>query len=538
MLLHQLKYLFFLTLSIYTLSVQAQHKKNYPTKKIQYYQNPIIHADYSDPDVIRVDNDYYMVASSFNATPGLPILHSIDLVHWNLITHALPVQIPIHVFDKPQHGNGVWAPSIRYHHNEFYIFYPDPDFGIYLTKASKITGPWSVPVLVEAGKGLIDPCPLWDDDGKVYLVHAYAGSRAGFKSILVIKQLNATADKVIGNTVLVYDGHDIDPTIEGPKLYKQHGYYYIFAPAGGVGTGWQTVLRSTSIYGPYQRKVVMQQGSTNINGPHQGAWVHTASKQDWFIHFQDKGVYGRVVLLQPMQWKNDWPIIGQDADGDGIGEPVQNYTMPKTSNIVIQKKQYFNDECNSNKLGLQWQWQANPKPNWAFCFPAKGVLRLNSIVPPSTAKNIWDVPNVLLQKFCDSSFTATAKITFVPKTVDEKFGLIVMGTNYAAIELVNNADGIYLAYTNCVQADKGKKPTEFIITKLDTASLYLKLYVDSTATCTFSYSLDGQVFTAIDEKFIAMPGKWIGATFGFFCTRKITTNDAGFAEIDWVKINE
>jgi hypothetical protein len=113
-----------------------------------------------------------------------------------------------------------------------------------------------------------------------------------------------------------------------------------------------------------------------------------------------------------------------------------------------------------------------------------------------------------------------------------------MGTNYAAIELVNNKDGIYLAYTTCIQADKGIKPTEKLLVKVDTANMYFKLSVDSAATCTFSYSIDGQVFTAIDEKFTALPGKWIGATFGFFCTRKISTNDAGFAEIDWIKINE
>lgn len=98
--------------------------------------------------------------------------------------------------------------------------------------------------MVEAGKGLIDPCPLWDDNGKCYLVHAYAGSRAGIKSVLIIKELNKEGTKVIGEGRMVYDGHIADPTIEGPKLYKRNGWYYIFAPAGGVSTGWQTVLRS------------------------------------------------------------------------------------------------------------------------------------------------------------------------------------------------------------------------------------------------------------------------------------------------------
>jgi beta-xylosidase len=177
------------------------------------YKNPVINADYSDPDAIRVGDDYYLVSSSFEDIPGLPILHSKDLVNWTIIGHALKRQPPYDHFSKPQHGGGVWAPSIRYHNNEFYIYYPDPDFGIYVIKTKNINDPWSEPILVEAGKGLIDPCPLWDDNGKVYLVHAYAGSRAGIKSIIVVKQMNAEGTKTLDEGVIVYDGHEKDATI-------------------------------------------------------------------------------------------------------------------------------------------------------------------------------------------------------------------------------------------------------------------------------------------------------------------------------------
>ncbi|MEJ2615558.1 MAG: family 43 glycosylhydrolase, partial [Ignavibacteriaceae bacterium] len=182
------------------------------------YKNPIIFADYSDPDVCRKGDDYYLVSSSFDAVPGLPILHSKDLVNWIIIGHALLRQPPYSHFSKPQHGNGVWAPAIRYHNNEFYIYYPDPDYGIYLVKSKNPAGPWTEPILVQSGKGLIDPCPLWDEDGKVYLVHAYAGSRAGIKSILTINRLSKDGTKFLDNGVIVYDGHGIDPTVEGPKI--------------------------------------------------------------------------------------------------------------------------------------------------------------------------------------------------------------------------------------------------------------------------------------------------------------------------------
>ena len=226
------------------------------------YQNPIIHADYSDPDVTRVGDDFYMIASSFNAAPGLPILHSRDLVNWKIIGHALKRQPPFDVYAKPQHGNGVWAPAIRFHEGEFYIYYPDPDYGIYLVKAKHPSGPWSEPLLIKEAKGWIDPSPLWDADGKAYLVSAMAASRSGIKSILVVSRMSTDGTKVLDDGVLVFDGHDKHPTVEGPKLYKRNGYYYIFAPAGGVEIGWQLVLRSKSIYGPYEERIVMAQGKT------------------------------------------------------------------------------------------------------------------------------------------------------------------------------------------------------------------------------------------------------------------------------------
>ena len=362
------------------------------------YKNPVINADYSDPDAIRVGDDYYMVASSFNCTPGLPILHSKDLVNWSIINYALKKQIPTDVFDKPQHGKGVWAPAIRFHNGEFYIYYPDPDFGIYMIKTKNIKGDWSKPILVLAGKGFIDPCPFWDEDGKAYLVIGWAGSRAGVNSLLTIFKMNTEGTTVTDDGKHVFDGHDNNKTLEGPKLYKRNGYYYIFAPAGGVATGWQLALRSKNIYGPYEEKNVMDQGNSNINGPHQGAWVDTKTGEHWFLHFQDKEAYGRVVLLQPMTWKNDWPIIGIDKDGDGKGEPVTTYKKPNIGNTYSIQTPVESDEFNNDTLGLQWQWQANPKVQWSALMRGKNYLRLFAINQEKEAINLWSCPNLLLQK--------------------------------------------------------------------------------------------------------------------------------------------
>ena len=499
------------------------------------YKNPVIHADYSDPDAIRVGDDYYLISSSFNNIPGLPILHSKDLVNWEIIGHALLRQPPFEHFSKVQHGNGVWAPSIRYYKGEFYIYYPDPDFGIYVIKAKNVTGPWSEPLMVEAGKGLIDPCPLWDDDEKVYLVHAYAGSRAGIKSVIVVKQMNAEGTKTIDEGVMVYDGHDIDPTIEGPKFYKRNGYYYIFAPAGGVSTGWQLVLRSKNIYGPYERKVVMDEGTTPVNGPHQGAWVATQTGEDWFLHFQDKDAYGRVIHLQPMKWINDWPVIGVDKDGDGKGEPVLIYKKPNVggkANPVTTPAE--SDEFNGNKIGLQWQWEANAKPYWAF--PSNGKLRLFSYQLPDSIKSYWDVPNLLLQKFPAEEFMITTKLSFKPRLDGERAGLIINGADNAFISLVKKTDGNYISFGSCKNADKGTAQTVQDGDKINSTDIYFRVKVTKGGICEFSYSEDENIYKIFGEKILAKPGRWIGAKAGLFCTRTVKTNDSGFADVDWFRI--
>jgi beta-xylosidase len=502
------------------------------------YKNPILNADYSDPDAIRVGDDFYLISSSFEDIPGLPVLHSNDLVNWQIIGHALLRQIPYEHFSTTRHGDGVWAPAIRYYRNEFYIYYPDPDFGIYLVKAKDPAGPWSAPILVMGGKGLIDPCPLLDDDGKMYLVHGFAGSRAGIKSVIAVNKLNSQGDKVTDDGVIVYDGHELDPTIEGPKFYKRNGYYYIFAPAGGVSTGWQLVLRSKNIFGPYERKVVMDQGKSSTNGPHQGAWVNTPTGQDWFLHFQDKGAYGRVVHLQPMIWKNGWPIIGTDKDGDGTGEPVTIYRKPNVGKSYPTATPVESDEFNGTQLGKQWQWMANAKATWMYMNPGKGALRLYSDRLPEGAKNLWQAPNVLLQKFMADEFTATTKLAFTPnaKLENEKAGLTIMGFSYANIAVKSKKDGLYLVYTVCKDAEKGKPEEEQTLIKLTSPTFYFRVSVSLGAKCQFAYSLDGMTFTKAGEPFTAEVGKWKGAKVGLFCTREQQINDSGFADIDWFRV--
>lgn len=503
------------------------------------YKNPVIHADYSDPDAIRVGDDYYMISSSFNHVPGLPILHSKDLINWKLIGHALLQQVPVDHFSKVQHGGGVWAPSIRYYKGEFFIYYPDPDFGLYLTKSKTISGPWSKPMLVIAGKGLIDPCPLWDENNgitKLYLVHAYAGSRAGIKSIIVVRELNSEGTDAIKDPVLVYDGHQSDPTIEGPKFHKRNGYYYIFAPAGGVSTGWQLVLRSKNVYGPYERKIVMNQGSTTINGPHQGAWIQTKKGEHWFLHFQDKALYGRVVHLQPMKWVNDWPVIGIDPDGDGKGETVLSYIKPAHEKKFERTTVADADEFNSPSISKQWQWQANPGEGWAYA-TSSGTLKMFSVHQPDTLNNLWKLPSILGQKLPAENFIATMKFRFSPRFTNERFGLVMLGSDYAHISVVKEIDGLYIRCMENINADRNGIEKEIAGFPWKGNDCFFEVRMEKDGVYYFAFSEDGKEFTTIIKGFKAKPGRWVGAKLGLFCTRTNVTNDAGYVDIDWIRFS-
>ena len=514
------------------------------------FTNPVIHADYSDPDVVRSGDDYYMVASSFNCVPGLPVLHSTDLVNWELTGYALERLQPEEYYSSVRHGGGVWAPCIRIHNGEFYIYYPDPDHGIFMIKASDPSGPWSLPVMVMKGRGLIDPTPLWDDDGSAYLAYAFAGSRAGVKSVLMVIRMKSDGTGVTGDPVMVFDGHDDHPTVEGPKFYKRNGWYYIFAPAGGVTHGWQLALRSKNVFGPYEVRKVMHQGNTAVNGPHQGAWVTTGNGEDWFIHFQDRGPYGRIVHLQPMKWIDDWPVIGNDEDGDGTGEPVASFAAPgvvRTASPVMHDSvgesegnarpglpamHDSDDEFGSSVMPLDWQWHANPAPAWGYPSKAYGFYRLNCIARPDGMVNLWEVPNLLLRKLPAEKFIATASVRCTLRSDGEEAGMVVMGRDYSYISIRRDEGRLLLRVVKCTGADTGASEGEIMSEEVHTGELFLRLTVHPGAKCRFSYSFDEKEYREAGELFQARQGMWIGAKMGFFALRDGVTNDAGCVDLN------
>ena len=511
------------------------------------YRNPIVLADYSDPDVIRVGDDYYLVSSSFTNTPGLPILHSRDLVNWTIVGHAL-ANLPNARYGQYITGAGVWAPSIREHNGTFYIFFPTPDEGIYVITATSPAGPWSAPNLLVSGAGFEDPCPLWDDDGQAYLVHAYVGSRTnGYKNRLNLLKMSPDATQILdpgpvvpgygadggpGTGTVIIGPDPAYPTLEGPKLYKRNGYYYILAPAGGVTGGFEAAFRSKNIYGPYEAyPKVLEQGGTSINGPHQGGMVDTPSGSEWwFVHFQDTGLYGRIAHLEPVTWQNDWPLMGVAGDG-GIRQPVLRYQKPDTC-PQPQAIPQTGDDFHGADLSLAWQWHANHQDGWYSLTAKPGSLRLFPQAVPAASDagaGLKLAPNLLLQKAPARSFDVDTVVDLSGTSGQGGAGLVVTGTSYAALSVAESAGGRQVT----LQIDNQTMATD----TLSSGPVHLQLAFADGGQCRFSYGVDGTALKSFSQSFQAQPlsGSWNGVELGIFAVAPSGSTPQGQADFSYFR---
>ena len=472
------------------------------------YINPILNADYSDPDIIRVGNKYYMVASDFHFL-GMQVLESEDMVNWKLISQIY------HRFDFPgwdnnqQYAGGSWAPSIRYHDNKFWVFFCTPKEGLFMSNTTDPAGPWSPLHLVEKVEKWEDPCPFWDEDGQAYLGRSRHGAGP-----IIIHKMSVDGTCLLDDGVTVYTG----PVAEGTKIFKKDGYYYISIPEGGVGTGWQTILRSKNIYGPYEKKVVLEQGSTPVNGPHQGAIVDTPDGKWAFFHFQHNGALGRVVHLQPMHWENGWPVIGIDIDGNGIGEPVHVWQKPIPSTNLFAPQ--TEDDFSTSTLSLQWQFNHNPVDRAWSLSSHPGNLTLQALQSPSFRL----AHNTLTQKVMGYVSKATVAMDFSEMAEGQRCGLACMGkeNKMLGIKMQDGQKSLYIS----------NDTTETEVTPINGNIVYLRVSIDMpNKQFQFSYSTDNINFFTCGDSFFIHFGYWKGARIALYCYNK--QKEAGSTAFRW-----
>lgn len=499
------------------------------------YINPILNADYSDPDVIRVNNKYYMVCSEFQYM-GIPVLESDDMVNWKIISQIYS-RLDFPSYDNiDSYSNGSWAPAIRYHNDKFWVYFCTPTEGLFMSNAEKAEGPWSPLVLVKNIEKWEDPCPFWDDDGEAYLVHSLHGAGP-----IIIHKMNEEGTSLMDDGFTVYTG----PVAEGPKMFKRNGFYYISIPEGGVSTGWQTVLRSRNIYGPYEKKVVLETGSTQINGPHQGSFVDTPDGESWFFHFQSNGPMGRVVHLQPVFWQDDWPVVGVDIDRNSIGEPVYVWKKPDINSAPKIFAPQTDDEFNEPELALQWQFNHNPDNNLWSLTENEGYLSLKA----SKSNNFLRAKNTVTQKIMGSQGEAVIALNLSNITNGQKAGLASFGSMYNLIGILGDEDRNYLFFESNEELFKteNREPgfrvrvnyfdnSKNYIEKIPIVNdiVYLKLkYNFETNENSFFYSLDNKKFIPFGRRFNAIFSFWKGTRIALFSYNEI--DESGIALFDWFR---
>jgi beta-xylosidase len=484
------------------------------------YQNPVLFADYSDPDVIRVGSKFYMVSSSFHYMPGIPILVSEDLVNWTITGHVFSrfeFDPAYDMTNGDRYGGGCWAPTIRFHNGRFWVYFPTPQEGIFMSTAKSAAGPWSPLVQVKKVAGWEDPCPFWDDDGKAYLIHSVLGAGP-----LILHRMSSDGTKLLDDGVTIVNDPANMPVLEGPKLYKMRGYYYIFAPAGGVSQGWQEVLRSKNIDGPYEHREVLNQGNTAINGPHQGAYVETVGGQPWFAHFQDHGPYGRIFWLEPVKWIDDWPVIGQAKDGVTAGQPVLTWTKPETIDKSAIQIPQTSDEFNSSKLGLQWQWNHNPDDSKWSLTQRPGYLRLRAF----PADTLLHARNTLTQMLADPAVTVTTLLDTQKMADGQRAGLCMFDDSPGWIGVEQKQDERWIVCSISNHETRGPSIKEY--------DIWLRASIIN-GIANFFYSTNGEHFASFGQPITLRSSWWKGARPGLFTFNlKIQNNQPlGIADFNW-----
>jgi beta-xylosidase len=494
----------------------AHGQKNTRNSDNGNYTNPLIAADFPDPDVILVNDTYYMVSTTMFVFPGVTILKSRDLVNWEYCSNAVPRFdfSPCYNLDNcHRYSHGQWATSLKYNNGKFYLLFITLDEGGFLGTASKPEGPWKIEKLP---KGFYDPGLFFDDDGKIYVAH-------GYSNIMMTEVDQDLAPK--SRDSLVFRGN-IRRGLEGAHVYKINGYYYLYCTYGGLD-GIQVALRSKNIYGPYEQKVVIQDTTKGINfGIHQGALIKTQAGEWWTILFVDSGPFGRFPSLQPVTWVDGWPMVGVN------GKAVVTYAKPKIGKTYPDKKLPTSDEFIDKSLGMQWGWNHNPDSTKWSLIQRPGYLRLTTA---KVTSNLREARNTLTQRIFanlnqDIPTVAVAKMEFGNMKDGDIAGLAVFQDPYAYIA-VQKQNGTFML----IMVNNGRTVA---MTPLTGDTIYLRTTASNvTEKATFEYSRDNKNFTQFGDE-LTMSFSLKIFTGNKFCLFNYATLDVGgYVDFDWFRVN-
>lgn len=507
---------FVFTLISMHLIMVATAQRTYSDNGDGTYTNPLITADFPDPDVILVRDTFYMVSTTMFTFPGVTLLRSVDLVNWEYCSHAVSRFDFSPCYDLEgcnRYAHGQWATSLRFHQGKFYLLFITLDEGGFICTSSQATGPWEIRKLP---KGFYDPGLFFDEDGKIYVTHGY--------SRILMTELNPDFSPRTADS-LVFTG-TIRKGLEGMHVYRINGYYYLYGTYGGRD-GIQVALRSRNIYGPYEEKVVIRDTTPGVNfGIHQGALIQTQTGEWWTVLFTDSGPFGRFPSLQPVTWEDGWPMVGQN------GKAVVTFRKPGTRLQGKIRSFPLSDEFNSSALGMQWSWNHNPDPvNWSL-EERKGYLRIRNGRP---VKSLREARNTLTQRpfagYEDKPVQATTRIDTRMMKNGDLAGLAMFQDPYAFVAVSRTASGDQL-----VMVSNGQTVDSVPLAK---KSVYLQVSAsNSSGIARFRYSLDNKNYKTIGTE-LQMRFSLKIFTGNKFCLFSYATLEpGGSADFDWFRTGQ
>jgi beta-xylosidase len=513
------------------LSLKAQITGKWGDQGNGTYVNPVLPADYSDLDAIRVGNDYYAISSTMQFSPGMVVLHSKDLVNWEIIGHVvndLRSISPELNWDRMNcYGRGIWAGSIRYYKNKFWVYFGTPNDGFFMSSATNPAGPWEPLHQLWKTSGWDDCCSFCDDDGQLYFIATnFALDPKNNKkyNIHLFKMTPDGRNLIMKSDAIIHQS----PGSEANKLYKINGLYYHYfsevKPEGRV----IMMERSRNIYGPWEIRQLNHVDGKLDREPNQGGLLKTPMGKWYFLTHHGAGDWeGRVASILPVHWINGWPIIGEPG-ADTIGRMVWKGVKP----ISYNKKLFIqtSDEFNSSKLNVQWEWNYQPRADKWSLTEHNGFLRLYAFTPLHSGNEktvILRAGNTLTQRSMrTSSNIATVRLDISHMADGQFAGLTHFSTTSNSLFGVKQENGaLLLSYSN-----NGKDTSGIGV---HSKFIWLQSTWDASGISRYAFSTDGKSYQTFGHSYQLTWGSYRGDRIGIFNFNR--KEDKGYIDVDWFR---
>jgi len=493
------------------------------------YVNPVLRADYSDLDAIRVGDDYYAISSTMQFSPGMVVLHSKDLVNWEIISHVVDDLTRISPqlnWDKMNcYGKGIWAGSIRYYKNKFWVYFGTPDDGFFMSSATSPAGPWEPLHQLWKVSGWDDCCSFCDDDGQLYFIATNFALDPKTDKKYNIHLFKMTAD---GRNLIMESDSIIHQSqgSEANKLYKINGLYYHYFSEVKTEGRVTMMERSKNIYGPWEIRQLNHVNQKLDREPNQGGLLQASTSEWYFLTHHGSGDWeGRPASLLPVHWIDGWPIIGE-PDADSIGRMVWNGVKP----IAYKKKLSIqsSDEFNTNKLNVQWEWNYQPRDDKWSLAERKGFLRLYAFQPIQSNRQksvILRAGNTITQRSMRTPSNVVTVKMDISHMADGQFaGLTHFSTTSNSLFGIKQGDGI----RSLVYSVNGK---DTLGIKITGKFFWLRSTWDVNGVSHYAFSNDGKSYQSFGTTYQLTWGSYRGDRIGIFDFN--AEGDKGYVDVDW-----